>query len=377
MADDRATPSERLTSIDALRGFDMFWIIGADEVVAALRKLPAYETSSFLQGFVHQLEHVEWQGFVFYDLIFPLFVFLMGVSIPLAFTRRLARGESKGQLYWQLFRRSAILYLLGVFYYGGLSNSFDQIRFVGVLQRIAFCYFFGGLIYLNTRPRGQAIWLAGLLLGYWAMLALIPVPGHGAGVFTPEGNFTGYVDRLLLPGKAWFDSKGWGWDPEGLLSTLPAIGTCLIGVLAGQLLVSATPSPARKALYLLAAGAVVAPLGYLWGHWFPIIKNIWTSSFVLTAGGYSLLLLGLFYLVIDVWKLRAWAFPLIVIGMNAITIYMATDLVKFDVIAERLVGGPIAASLGAYAELLLRSVKLAVEWLFLYWLYRRGIFLRV
>lgn len=130
-------------------------------------------------------------------------------------------------------------------------------------------------------------------------------------------------------------------------------------------------------LYLLAAGAVVTPLGYLWGHWFPIIKNIWTSSFVLTAGGYSLLLLGLFYLVIDVWKLRAWAFPLIVIGMNAITIYMATDLVKFDVIAERLVGGPIAASLGPYADLLLRSVKLAVEWLFLFWLYRRGIFLRV
>lgn len=377
MADDRATPSERLMSIDALRGFDMFWIIGADEVVAALRKLPSFESSSGLQAVVHQLEHVPWEGLVFYDLIFPLFVFLMGVSIPLAFTRRVARGESRGQLYWQLFRRSAILYLLGIFYYGGLSNSFDQIRFVGVLQRIAFCYFFGGLIYLNTRPRGQVIWLAGLLLGYWAMLTLIPVPEHGAGVLTPEGNFTGYVDRLLLPGKAWFDSKGWGWDPEGLLSTLPAIGTCLIGVLAGQLLLAAAISPLRKTLSLLAAGAVLVPTGYLWGHWFPIIKNIWTSSYVLAAGGYSLLLLALFYLVIDVWKLRAWAFPLVVIGMNAITIYMATDLIKFDVIADRLVGGPIAGSVGAYAELLLRSVKLAVEWLFLYWLYRRGIFLRV
>ncbi len=377
MADDRATPSERLMSIDALRGFDMFWIIGADEVVAALRKLPSFESSSGLQAVVHQLEHVPWEGLVFYDLIFPLFVFLMGVSIPLAFTRRVARGESRGQLYWQLFRRSAILYLLGIFYYGGLSNSFDQIRFVGVLQRIAFCYLFGGLIYLNTRPRGQVIWLAGLLLGYWAMLALIPVPEHGAGVLTPEGNFTGYVDRLLLPGKAWFDSKGWGWDPEGLLSTLPAIGTCLIGVLAGQLLLAAAITPLRKTLYLLAAGAVLVPAGYLWGHWFPIIKNIWTSSYVLAAGGYSLLLLALFYLVIDVWKLRAWAFPLVVIGMNAITIYMASDLIKFDVIADRLVGGPIAESVGAYAELLLRSVKLTVEWLFLYWLYRRGIFLRV
>jgi predicted acyltransferase len=364
-------------SVDALRGFDMFWIIGADEVVAALRKLPAYENSTGLQTAVRQLQHVEWEGMVFYDLIFPLFVFLMGVSIPLAFTRRVARGETRGQLYWQLFRRAAILYLLGIFYYGGLSTPFDQIRFVGVLQRIALCYFFGGLIYLNTRPRGQALWLAGLLLGYWALLALVPAPDDASGVFTPLGNFTGYVDRLLLPGKAWFDSKGWGWDPEGLLSTLPAIGTCLIGVLAGQLLLAPGHSSGRKTLVLAAGGAALVPLGYFWGQWFPIIKNLWTSSYVLAAGGYSLLLLALFYLLADVWKFRAWAFPLVVIGMNAITIYMAVELVRFDVIAERLVGGPIAAWLGAYSELVLRSAKLALEWLFLYWLYRRGIFLRV
>ena len=339
-----AASSDRLLSIDALRGFDMFWIIGADSLVAGLRSLSDWTPVALA---AEQLEHAEWHGFTFYDLIFPLFVYLMGVSIPLALGSRLAQRGSRRPLYGHIVRRTLVLYALGVLYYGGLANHWDEIRWVGVLQRIAVCYFFGAITFLNVRPRGQAMLLTVILLGYWALMHYIPVPGFANGDFTPEGNVAGHVDRLLLPGRAWF--REWGWDPEGILSTLPAIGTCLLGILSGELIRVVSLSPQQRVNRLLFAAVVALAAGYLWGQWFPINKKLWTSSFVLVAGGYSFLLLAAFYQVIDIWRFRRWCLPFVIIGGNAIFIYMAAELVPFDQIALRFVGGDVGEWLGPWS----------------------------
>jgi len=366
----KAAPA-RLVSVDALRGLDMFWIVGADSLVKGLRRLSDWRPVQFA---AHQLDHAAWHGMTFYDLIFPLFVFVMGISIPLSLARRLHEGGSQRAVYVRLVRRFVVMYLLGVFYYGGLSNHWEHIRLVGVLQRIAFCYLAGSLIYLNFRPRGQLAWLAALLLGYWAVMALVPVPGYGAGNYDRGANLANYVDRQYLPGKAWEED---GWDPEGLLSTIPAVGSCLIGVLCGQILVNARFGPQQRVLLLVLIGGVCLAVGYAWHVWFPINKQLWTSSFVLVAGGYSCLLLALFYQLIDIWQLKRWAMPFVVIGANAIAVYMAVELIPFGEIAERLVGGHVADWLGRLAGVTAAGVELALVFAIAWWLYAKRIFIRI
>ena len=367
-----APTASRLLSVDALRGFDMFWIIGADSVVSGLHKLSDWPPVTLA---ARQLQHAKWHGLTFYDLIFPLFVYIMGVSIPLALGSRLAGPGSRKSLYLRIVRRALLLYLLGVFYYGGLANHWHEIRWVGVLQRIAVCYLFGAIIFLNFRPRGQVALLVVLLLGYWALMALVPVPGFGVGDFTEEGNVAGYVDRLFLPGRAWY--RKWGWDPEGLLSTIPAIGTCLLGLLSGELLRDERHAPQRKAITLALAGAVALALGYAWGQWFPINKKMWTSSYVLVAGGYSCLFLATFYQLIDIWQWRRWCLPFVIIGSNAIFIYMASELVPFDQFALRFVGGDVADHLGRWSGVAAAAVQLGLELAILWWLYTKRIFIRI
>jgi predicted acyltransferase len=364
--------TNRLLSIDALRGFDMFWIIGADSLVAGVDKLSDWPSVKLV---ARQLHHAAWHGFTFYDLIFPLFVYVVGVSIPLALGSRLTESTGRASLYMRIVRRTLLLYLLGVLYYGGLANPWHEIRWVGVLQRIAACYFCGAIVFLNLRPRGQAVLLGMLLLGYWALMAFVPVPGFDVGDFTPQGNVAGYVDRLLLPGRAWF--RQWGWDPEGLLSTIPAVGSCLLGILSGELLRDESRRPQRKAISLALAGAASLAMGYLWAQWFPINKKMWTSSFVLVAGGYSCLLLAVFYQVIDVWRWRRWSLPFVVIGANAIFIYMAAELVPFDTIALRFVGGDVADWMGNWAGVVAAAVQLALEIAILWWMYAKRIFVKI
>ncbi|HVU87151.1 MAG TPA: DUF5009 domain-containing protein [Pirellulales bacterium] len=367
-----AAPQNRLLSIDALRGFDMFWIMGADGLVAALRKLSDWRPVTFA---AEQLEHAKWHGFTFYDLIFPLFIYVVGVSIVLSLGNRRDETGDRRALYGRIVRRTLVLYALGVLFYGGLANPWSEIRWVGVLQRIAVCYFFGAIVFLNLRLRGQAVLLATLLIGYAALLAFVPVPGFAAGDYTPEGNLAGHVDRLLLPGRAWF--RQWGWDPEGLLSTIPAIGTCLIGLLSGELLRNDRVSPQRKVLALALAGVAALVAGQVWGIWVPINKKMWTSSYALVAGGYSCLLLALFYQLIDIWQLRRWCMPFVVIGSNAIFIYIAAEIVPFDKIALRFVGGDIAAWLGPWAGVAAITVQLLLEFAILWWMYSKRIFIRI
>ncbi len=350
----------------------MFWIMGADGLVAALRKLSDWPLVTFA---AEQLEHARWHGFTFYDLIFPLFIYIVGVSIVLSLSARRDVPDERRVIYARIVRRSLVLYTLGVLFYGGLANSWSDIRWVGVLQRIAFCYFFGSIAFLNLRPRGQAALLATLLIGYAILLAVVPVPGFAAGDYTPEGNLAGHVDRLLLPGRAWF--RQWGWDPEGLLSTIPAIGTCLMGILSGELLRNERMAPQRKVVLLALAGAAALLAGYVWGYWLPINKKMWTSSYAFVAGGYSGLLLALFYQLIDIWQLRRWCMPFVIVGANAIFIYVAAEIVPFDQIALRFVGGDIAAWLGPWAGVAGITVQLALEFAILWWMYSKRIFIRI
>ncbi len=362
-------PKKRIVSIDALRGFDMFWITGGD---AIFRILFSMIGTSFFLSLEKQLHHTEWHGFTFYDLIFPLFMFIMGVVMPFSFQKYI-HDNRKRDLYRHVVKRSALLFLFGLIHNGLLQFDFSSFRYAGVLQRFGICYLFASIIVINfPKPKAQAIWTAAILLFYWAIMTLVPVPGHGMGVLTPAGNLASYIDRLLLPGQFCCFEYG---DNEGLLSSIPAIATVLLGVLAGQVLRSSLGQN-KKARYLIFGGLGSLVIALLWHVGFPINKLLWSSSFVLFAGGWSLLLLALFFWMIDIRGWRTWAFPFVVIGMNPITIYLAQGLFDFGVIATIFVQGFIDHT-GEWQPLVWVVSVFAVKWLFLYFLYKQRIFLRV
>ncbi|HLX59973.1 MAG TPA: heparan-alpha-glucosaminide N-acetyltransferase domain-containing protein [Planctomycetota bacterium] len=392
----RVEPAERLLSLDALRGFDMFWIVGAEGIVAGLKKLGDNVPVKFV---ANQLEHKSWQGFHFEDLIFPLFVFLAGVSMVFSLGKSLEQ-KGRARTIAKLFLRATLLFLVGIFYYGALKNQWPNIRLLGVLQRIALSYFFAGLIFCCFGLRGRIVACAAILLGYWALMSFVPIPVDEGIVakhrgappesaiaerFDENTNLANYIDRHFLPGRRW-DGKApesqkdfatGDHDPEGILSTLPAIATCLLGVFAGMLLKSQTQTPLRKAGILLGAGALSIGAAYLWDLQFPIVKKIWTSSYVLLAGGWSLILLSVFYAVIDVWKLKKWSMPFVWIGANALAIYLSEQFFKYDEAARRFVGGDIAKKLGNWAELVQALATMGVLLLVANFFYRKKVFIRL
>jgi predicted acyltransferase len=356
--------SERLMSLDALRGFDMFWIIGGGGLLNSIAEATGWPLFKLAAA---QTEHPEWNGFKFWDLIFPTFMFVAGVAMPFALTARLERGEEKSKLYRRVFRRALLLVLLGLVINGALHFNFAAQRFPSVLGRIGLGYLFAALIVLNCSVRAQVVWTAGILLGYWAAMKYVPVPGFGPGDWFPGHNLVDFVDRNLLPGRLYKIVR----DPEGLFSTIPSIATVLLGALAGAWLRRSDKTGEQKAIGIAAGGFCALGLGLAWDQSFPINKNLWTSSFVLYSGGWSLLLLSIFYLVIDVWKFQRWSFFFRVIGMNAITIYVAQDIIDFDRLAGALLDK------GGIHKALYENGGLALRWIFLYVLYRLGIFLRV
>ena len=286
------------------------------------------------------LEHAEWNGWTPTDLIFPAFLFMVGVSMTFSFAARVSRAVSNRALALHIVRRSALIFAIGLFLNGFPSFDFDSIRIMGVLQRIAVCYFVGGFLYLfllrreeSAQPaqkqRSNAAAISGiiifLLAGYWALLTFVPVPGCGAGRLGKDDNLGAYVDRTLMPGHLWSESVT--WDPEGILSTLPAIATLLIGILAGQWLRS-DRGGARKAAGLAAAGLVLLAAGRMLHPYFPINKNLWTSTFVLFTGGFSLVLLAIFYWAVDLRGWRKATGPCLVFGMNAILAYVLAAIVS-------------------------------------------------
>lgn len=354
----------RLISVDALRGFDMFWIMGGDYLIRSLQKINDSPTTRALAA---QMEHCEWAGFHFYDLIFPLFIFLTGVSIVFSVSRMLEQS-GKPSTVWRIVLRSALLFLLGIFYMGGVANGFKNIYLAGVLHRIAVAYFFAALIFCFFRTRAMVILCVLLLVGYWALLTFVPVPGFGAASYEQGKNLAYYVDQQYLPGQKF----------EGtLLSTPAAVANCLLGIFAGLLLKSRILPDQKKVLWLLGGGMASLALGVLWAQQFPIIKLLWTSSYVLVACGCSALLLGGFYQVIEIWQCRKWAQPFVWIGMNAITIYIVANILNFRKLSGRLVGGDIGHFLGNYSDLVLSLVTLALVLCLVRFLYQRKIFLRL
>jgi predicted acyltransferase len=377
----QTAPSQRLYSLDALRGFDMFWIMGGEEIFKVIAKVTG---SPFWQTIADQFEHPVWNGFHFYDLIFPLFLFISGVATPYSVGRELEKGTPKKKLLLRVIRRGLTLVLLGLIYNNGLKlHPLSEIRFGSVLGRIGLAYMFANIIYLYTEKRGQIIWFVSLLVGYWLLLALNSAPGFHRGDLTMPGNFASYLDRCVIPGHLYVgytgpDGKWIGMhDPEGLISTIPAIGTGLLGILAGQLLKNSPLAPGAKAGRLALAGVVSIGLALAWNTIFPINKNLWTSSFVLNVGGISLILLAAFYYIIDVRGYRKWAFFFTVIGMNSILIYLSGHFIDWEYTNNRfftwlgqLVGNP-------WNDLAMVLGFLACKWVFLYILYRKKIFLRV
>lgn len=376
-----ALAARRVVSIDALRGFSFIGILGGDGIAWSLGEMSDGKTGilggagAFIRD---QFSHVEWEGFSFYDLIFPLFIFVTGVSIVFSLTHLVER-EGKGAAYRRVLRRSFLLFALGLFYYGGMSKHWPDIRLLGVLQRIAICYLFASLLFLNFRWRGLISAFLLLEGGYWVLMTFVPVPGVGPGSYAMDANLANWIDLNYLPGMKWDVTR----DPEGLLSTLPAIGSCLLGVFAGLLLQERRVEAQQKSLWLIGAGVLMVVAGYLWALQFPIIKQIWTSSFVLVAGGYSAILLGVFYQLIDVWEWRRWPTVFVWIGTNAITLYMLGNVMNYyETVATRFVGGDVGDFFDRHVttgtgHLFAAAGGLALAIFAASYLYRHKIFLRV
>ena len=414
---DGSVLPDRFLSVDALRGFDMSWIVGASFLVTALDRWASNPLLASIRG---QLSHVAWEGFAFYDLIFPLFVFIVGVSAAFSIRKTVAK-HGKMTAAKRVLTRGALLYVVGLFYSGGFHGTpfvppgggeataselfrhlLDNTRMLGVLNRIALAYTATGLLFLLLPVR--ALWgvCAAILLGYWGMMARVPIRDiqlstEGLakasersgetnamklylstketviGQYEPGLNVANHFDFLYLPGKL-YDKY---YDPEGVLSTIPEVATCLLGRFAGTLLLREDMPPTGKTIVLLTFGFLLMAVGYLWGFQFPVVKKLWTSSFVLVAGGYSMILLGVFHQVVDVWEKTAWCRPFVWVGSNALAIYLAAQILNYRKVAERFVGGPVRGHLGGFGEVLFAFVALGVMLWFARTLYKQKIFLRL
>lgn len=303
-----ARAAERLVSLDAFRGITIAGMILVNN------------PGAWQHGYA-SLRHTEWNGWSATDLIFPFFLFIVGVAITLSLGEALRRGAPGRVLFAKVVRRSLIIFGLGLFLNGFPFFDWETLRIPGVLQRIALCYFAASVIVLSTRERGQAMTAAVLLIGYWVLMALVPVPGHGAARLDRGANLASYIDQMLLRGHMLRPR----WDPEGLLSTLPAIATTLAGVLTGHWLRSPR-SPLERVTGLFVVGNFAVLTGLLMGIWFPINKNLWTSSFVVFTAGMALVLLGMCYWLIDVRGYRRWAKPFVIYGTNPLLAYLLSTL---------------------------------------------------
>jgi predicted acyltransferase len=366
--------AKRLHSLDALRGFDMFWIMGGEGIFVGLASLTGWP---IFKLWAEQLEHVPWHGFHFYDMIFPLFLFIAGISFPFSLAKRTGMNDSRKSIYKHVISRGLLLVLIGVVFNNGVNFDFAHMRYGSVLGRIGLAWMFAALIFMNTKLNFRLVWVFGILIVYWLLFILFPAHDLGAtDPYSMEGNLAGYIDRMLLPGR--FCCYNFG-DSEGLLSTIPAISTALLGMLTGQFVSSQylTDKPLRKVLYMVLAAIGLMILGRIWNLAFPINKYLWSPSFVCFVGGLSLLLFSIFYLVIDIWGYKKWTLFFVVIGMNPITIYLVERIVNFHSATKFFFGGITAILPETWAPLIDGIGITTVAWVFLYILYKKKIFLKI
>jgi predicted acyltransferase len=365
------TESNRLISLDVFRGITMAGMVLVND-------------PGSWEHIYWPLEHATWHGWTPTDLVFPFFLFIAGVAIPLAFGRRVESGGSKRDLYLKIIKRTVIIFAIGLLLNAIPHFNLAEWRIPGVLQRIAVCYFFASIIFLNTKVRTQVAITIGLLVFYCLLLKFVPAPGFAAGDLTKEGSLPSYVDRVVFGPHVWRQAKV--YDPEGLLSTIPALATALMGVLTGTWL-RTEKSRIEKVAGMFVVGAVCVAIGWAWNAFFPINKALWTSSYVFFTGGLALQFLALCYWLIDIKGYRRWAKPFEVFGLNAIALYVVADLIA-TLLGEVKAGenslgswaydhlfaswaSPVNASLAFAICFVL--VCLALMWI----LYRRKIFLKV
>lgn len=359
----------RMMSIDALRGFDMFWISGGGGLVASLAALLCHPNAApWWLGY--HMEHVEWTGFVAWDLIMPLFLFLSGVSIPFAYSQRLGETHDYKKIYRRMARRFVLLWILGLIAQGNLLNDPANLHvFSNTLQSIAVGYVIAAVAFLHLSLRKQIGLCIGLLTAYWAIMMFVPGPDFPAGWLEPHQNLALWVDETIMG--RFRDGTAYTW-------ILPGFGfgaSVLLGSFAGQVLRMKSWTPGRRIAVLCALGVGCLLGGFLWSFHFPIIKHLWTSSMVLWAAGWSFLLLALFYLVIDVWGFRKLAFPLVVIGANAIVAYMLPHIVGFDNIVMWVAGITTEPTVGQ--EFVGSIIAFSMLWIPLWIMYRKKIFVKV
>lgn len=353
----------------------MLFISGLGGLITAVCCLFPNGADCWLAG---QMHHAAWDGLTQHDTIFPLFLFISGITFPFSYSKQVAAGSGRGRIYRKVLVRALVLCLLGIVYNGALEHDIANMRVASVLGRIGLAWMFAAIVFMNTRRSSTRLAIVCIILaGYWAALRFIPVPDapEGAGPFSFEGNLCGYVDRMLLPGRL---HRG-TFDPEGLLGIIPAVATALLGMLTGEFvrIPESRISGGRKVLLMFGAAALMLVAGLVWSRWFPINKALWSSTFVLVVGAYSLALFALFYWLIDVMGWRRWAFPFTVVGMNSIAIYMAVRMVSFGQTSRFLTGSLAELLPEAWGNVLLAAAFLALVWLFAYFLYRKKIFLKV
>ncbi|RKY49934.1 MAG: DUF5009 domain-containing protein [Candidatus Neomarinimicrobiota bacterium] len=305
--------SKRLVSLDAFRGITIAAMI--------LVNNPGTWNAVY-----KPLQHAHWNGWTPTDLIFPFFLFIVGVAIVFAFSKRLTLGQTKKDLYLKIVRRTLILFGLGLFLNGFPFFNLSTIRIPGVLQRIAITYFFASIIYLNFDIKVIYYITFGILAVYWIIMKTIPVPGYGAGVLEPVGNLCWYIDSHIFRGHTWAGAPAPGFDPEGLLSTLPAISSVLFGILTGNY-IKRKINEYEKVSSLFVWGFFAVIGGYIVSIWFPINKNLWTSSYVLLTTGMALIFLATCYWLIDIKGYKKWSVPFLIYGSNAITVYTLSGII--------------------------------------------------
>lgn len=363
--------NRRLASIDALRGFDMLMISGGGTFIFLMKGKTGIP---FIDALASQFEHPEWNGFTFYDFIFPLFLFLAGTSLSFSLTGGLAKNISEGKLLRKVFNRMLILILLGILDKNAPINIFDpgHIRYGSVLGRIGLASFVGTVLYLNFSWAQRLYWAIGTLILYYLILLLIPVPGYGAGDFSFEGNLVGWFDRNFMPGKL----KQGTYDELAILTSFPAICLTIFGTLAGDILLK-NESAISKLKWLTTAAIIGVISGITWNIVFPINKHLWSSSFILVTAGLSFLILAIFYWIIDVKGFSRWSFFFRVIGMNSLLIYLLVRFVDFNASSSLLFEGFYMHFDKKWHEVFNALGGLLLVWLILYFLYKKKIFIKV
>jgi predicted acyltransferase len=361
-----SSSSERLLSLDTLRGFDMFWIIGGSSIITGLLKAFGGQQD----GIASQFEHVRWEGLHFFDLIWPLFMFIVGVSIPLSIEKRKSGGTLKRELYRHAIQRAVIMFVIGMILQGGLLE-WDLTKLhpcYSVLHGIAAGYLIAFIVVMELKPRAQLLMTACFLAAYWAVIMLVPVPGKGAVILTPESNLATWLDQQVL-GHFHHGENTW------FLSYPAFASSVLLGVLAGQI-IRLSILPLRKVMYLGISGIVSIGLGLLISLSFPVIKLMWTSSFVLIGGGYGFLLFAIFYWIIDVLGFTKWTLFFRVIGMNSIAVYTAAMLINFRQIGDIFVGSLLPRT-ALWDDFISSLTAVSIIWLILYWMYRQKTFIKI